>query len=73
MSPCEILEHHREDLRRTLRSEGCAENDIEAAVDRSLAHWVACSLSSAMICADIAERHYFSDRPDVSRQIWNWN
>lgn len=73
MSPYEILEHHREDLRRTLRSEGCPENEIEEAVDRSLAHWVACSLSSAMICADIAVQHYLRDRPEVARQIWNWN
>jgi hypothetical protein len=73
MSPYQILEHYREDLRRTLRSEGCAENEIEACVERSLAHWVACSLSSAMSCAEVAEQHYFRDRPEVSRQIWNWN
>lgn len=73
LSPNEILEHCREDLRRALRSEGCAEHRIEEAVERSLAHWVACCLSSAMICADVAEQHYFSDRPEVVRQIWNWN
>lgn len=72
LSPSEILDYHREDLRRTLRSEGCAENEVEEMVERSLAHWVACSLSSAMICASVAEQHYFSDRPDISRQVWNW-
>ena len=72
MSPYEILDHFREDLRRTLRSEGCAENEIEAAVERSLAHWVACSLSSAMICADIAIRHgMLSEKAE--RQILNWH
>lgn len=72
LSPDEILEHHREDLRRTLRSEGCAEYEIEDRVQTSLAHWVACSLSSAMICVSIAERHYFADRPEVVRQVWHW-
>lgn len=72
MSPDEILEHHREDLRRTLRSEGRAENEIEEAVERSLAHWVACSLSSAMICADVASRYGLLDER-AERQIWNWN
>ena len=71
MSPHEILEHHREDLRRTLRDEGRAENEIEEAVERSLAHWVACSLSSAMICADIASQHGMLDER-AERQIWNW-
>lgn len=72
LSPYEILEHHREDLRRRLRSEGCPENDIEEAVSRSLAHWVACSLSSAMISVAVAEQHYFADRPEIVRQVWNW-
>jgi hypothetical protein len=71
MSPSEILDHYREDLRRTLRSEGCAENEIEASVERSLPHWLACSLSSVMICTEIAIQHgMLSDRAE--RQILNW-
>lgn len=72
MSPYEILEHYREHLRRTLRSEGVAENKIEDAVERSLAHWVACSLSSAMICADVASRNGMLSE-QAERQIFNWN
>lgn len=72
MSPNEILEHYREDLRRTLRSEGRPDNEIEEAVERSLAHWVACSLSSAIICADIASRNGMMSE-SAERQIWNWN
>lgn len=71
MSPYEILEHYREDLRRTLRDEGTAENEIEEAVQRSLAHWIACALSSAIICADIASRHGMLTE-SAERQIWNW-
>lgn len=71
MSPSEILEHFREDLRRTVRSEGTAENEVEEAVERSLAHWVACSLSSAMICADIASRNGLLSE-QAERQVFNW-
>jgi hypothetical protein len=71
MSPYEILDYFREDLRRTLRSEGCAENHIEEAVEESLAHWVACSFSSALLCADIASSEgLLSDQAE--RQIFNW-
>lgn len=71
MSPYEILDHYREDLRRTLRSEGCPENEVEEMTERSLAHWVACSLSSALICADIASRNGMLSE-QAERQIFNW-
>lgn len=72
LSPHEILDHCREDIRRTLRSQGTPECEIEELVQRSLAHWVACSLSSAMICASLTESYYLRDRPDAIRQLWNW-
>ena len=72
LSANEILEHHREDLRRTLRSEGCAEHELEERVQASLPLWLACTLSASMICVSIAEQRYFADRPEVVRQVWNW-
>lgn len=71
LSPYEIMEHKRQEIRR-LYATDMPEHELDELVERSLAHFIACDLSNAMACASIAERQWFADRPEVSRQIWNW-
>jgi hypothetical protein len=75
VSPEEIIDHVREDIKRWLLSQGndASEHEVEAEVDRLLVRDLAQRLSSAMICAQLASSYYdkrFRDRAE--RQLWNW-
>lgn len=73
MTPQEIIDHTREELRRWLLSDGngVSEHEAEEYADRMLVRELARKLSMALCCADIASRFGMLSE-DAERQIFNW-
>lgn len=74
LTPQEIIEHTREDLRRWLMAPGndVPAHEVEDEVDRMLAGELARKLASAMMCARFTEEDYLRGNERAQKQLWNW-